>query len=162
MKIDRKERFIIHNDEAACFGIFKSACSYGQIEEVGYFYYWNNINSTTKKNFLPKNINGRFHSIFAIMEYYYEKSANNTYEKVRGGYHFFEYRIIRKYERKIPFLTKGFTFINKVINKYKSSPFYNSTHKSILQSFQYKINIQHIKIKKKKKLKKIENIFLNK
>ena len=67
----RKERFIIHNDETACFEIFKSACSYAQIEEVGYFYYWNNINSTTKKNFLPKNINGRFHSIFAIMEYYY-------------------------------------------------------------------------------------------
>ena len=66
----RNERYIIHNDDIACFGIFKSAYSYGQLEEVGYFYNRQTINSTTKKNFLPENINGRFHSIFAIMDYY--------------------------------------------------------------------------------------------
>ena len=82
----RKERFIIHNDETACFGLFKTAYSYGQIDEIGYFYNRNISNSTTKKNFLPENINGRFHSIFAIMKYYYEQSANNTYEKYYGGY----------------------------------------------------------------------------
>ena len=81
----RKERFIIHNDETVCFGLFKTAYSYAQIEEVGYFYNRNISNSTTKKNFLPESLNGRFHSIFATMKYYYEQSANNTYEKFYGG-----------------------------------------------------------------------------
>ena len=97
----RKERFIIHNDETACFGIFKTANSYGQIDEIGYFYNRNITNSTTSKNFLPENINGRFHCIFTIMKYYYEQSSNSIYEKVNGGYKFFTYRIKRKYEDKI-------------------------------------------------------------
>lgn len=47
----RNERFIIHNDETACFGVFKSANSYGQIKQIGYFYNLANANSITKKIF---------------------------------------------------------------------------------------------------------------
>lgn len=142
----RKERFIIHNDEIACFGIFKTADSYGQIEEVGYFYNRNITNSTTKKNFFPENINGRFHSIFSIMKYYYEQSANNTYEKFYGGYKFFTYRIVRKYEDKIKYLTKGFDFINDVIYIYLNCSFFNSTQKYLLKKFMNKINKQRLKL----------------
>ena len=138
----RNERYIIHNDDIACFGIFKSAYSYGQLEEVGYFYNRQTINSTTKKNFLPENINGRFHSIFAIMDYYYEQSENNIYEKTKGGYRFFEYRIVRRYEEKIELLSKGFKYIIFVINKYLESPFFNSTEKSKLTEFREKVNLQ--------------------
>ena len=138
----RKERFIIHNDETACFGIFKTAYSYGHLEEIGYFYNREPANSTTKKNFLPENINGRFHSLFAIMNYYYEQSEDNFYEKNKGGYHFFEYRIVRKYEKKIKLLTKGFKYINFVINKYLDSPFFNSTQKTKLTEFKDKVNLQ--------------------
>lgn len=138
----RNERFIIHNDETACFGIFKTAYSYGQIKEVGYFYNRDILNSTTKKNFLAENINGRFHSIFAIMDYYYEQSKDNIYEKNKGGYHFFEYRIVRIYENKIELLTKGFKYINFVINKYLNSPFFNYTQKIILKEFKNKVNLQ--------------------
>ena len=138
----RNERYIIHNDDIACFGIFKSAYSYGQLEEVGYFYNRQTINSTTKKNFLPENINGRFHSIFAIMDYYFEQSENNIYEKTKGGYRFFEYRIVRRYEEKIELLSKGFKYIIFVINKYLESPFFNSTEKSKLTEFREKVNLQ--------------------
>ncbi len=138
----RNERFIIHNDETACFGIFKTAYSYGQIKEVGYFYNRDILNSTTKNNFLPENINGRFHSVFAIMDYYYEQSEDNIYEKNKGGYHFFEYRIVRRYENKIELLTKGFKYINSVINKYLNSPFYNYTQKFTLQEFKNRVNLQ--------------------
>ena len=130
------ERFIIHNDDTACFGLFKSAYSYGQIKEVGYFY------STTKKNFLPENINGRFHSLFATMDYYYEQSENNTFEKTKGGYHFFEYRIVRRYESKIYHLSKGFKYIYKVLDKYINSIFINSSQKNKLKSFKNKIHSQ--------------------
>ena len=146
----RKERFIIHNDETVCFGIFKSANSYGQVEEVGYLYNRENINSTTKKNFLPENINGRFHSLFATMDYYYEQSENNVYEKTKGGFRFFEYRIVRQYNNTIEFLTKGFYYINNVLLKYIKSPFFNSTQKKSLQSFQLQINSQYLIIKKRK------------
>jgi len=144
----RKERFIIHNDETACFGIFKSAYSYSQLEEIGYFYNRESFNSTTKNNFLPENINGRFHSIFAIMDYYFEQSENNIYEKTKGGYRFFEYRIVRRYEDKIEFLTKGFKYINKILTKYIKSPFFNSTQRELLISFRNKITIQKLFTKK--------------
>ena len=142
----RKERFVIHNDETACFGLFKIAFSYGQIEEVGYFYNRNISNSTTSKNFFPENLNGRFHSIFSTMKYYYEQSANNTFEKFYGGYKFFTYRIIRKYEDKIQFLTKGFDYILGVINIYLKSQFFNASQKVLLKQFKSKIKHQKRKI----------------
>lgn len=143
----RKVRFMVHNDDTACFGIFKSAYSYGQFEEIGYFYYRENKNSTSRNNFIPENINGRFHSIFTTMDYYYEQSENNTFEKTKGGFRFFEYRIIRKYASKIPLLTKGFNYINFVIDKYINSTFFNITQKKQLRSFKYKVNIQKLKVK---------------
>ena len=155
----RKERFVIHNDETVCFGLFKTANSYGQIEEVGYFYNRNNSNSTTTKNFLPENLNGRFHSIFSIMKYYYEQSANSYYEKFYGGYKFFTYRIKRKYEDKIQFLTEGFDFILGVIDIYLKSHFFNFTHKVLLRKFKSKIKDQKLKVNQQKILKK-ETILL--
>ena len=152
----RKERFSIHNDETACFGIFKSAYSYGLLEEVGYFYNRENYNSTTRKNFYRNNINSRFHSLFSTMDYYYEQSDDNIYEKNKGGYHFFEYRIIRKYLNKTHLLTKGFKYINVVINKYLESQFFNSTQKIKLREFKDIINAQRKKRKinsRKKSLK---------
>jgi len=153
-EIYRKERFIIHNDETACFGLFKTANSYGQIEEVGYFYNRNISNSTTTKNFLPENLNGRFHCIFSIMKYYYEQSANSTYEKFYGGYKFFTYRIKRKYEDKIKYLTDGFDFILEVINIYLQSHYFNFTQKALLRKFESKIKNQKLKINQQKTSKK--------
>ena len=145
----KKERFIIHNDDTACYGIFKTADSYGQLEEIGYFYNRNISNSTTTKNFLLENINGRFHCIFNIMEYYYEKSSHSQYEIINGGYKFFTYRILRRYEDKISLLTQGFDYINNVINIYLNCSFLNSEQKLLLKGFQLKINIQKFNITKK-------------
>ena len=145
----RKERFIIHNDETACFGLFKTANSYGQLEEVGYFYNRNISNSTTTKNFFPENLNGRFHSMFSTMKYYFEQSANNTYEKFYGGYKFFTYRIVRRYEDKIQFLTDGFDFIKEVIKMYLKCRFFNNTQKIVLNNFLSQINLQKSKIYQK-------------
>ena len=144
----RKERILIHNDDIACFGLFKMADSYGQIEEVGYFYNTNISNSTTKKNFIPESINGRFHSMFTIMKYYYEQSEDNIFEKNNGGYTFFTFRIIRKYKDKIQYLTKGFNYINNVIDIYLNSPYFNYTEKMLLKEFKFKINNQKKNITK--------------
>lgn len=142
----RKERFIIHNDETACFGIFRMANSYGQLDEVGYFYNTNNSNSTTKKNYLANNINGRFHSIFTIMLYYFEKSDDTVFEKTKGGYRFFEFRIVRKYKNYIHLLTKDFQYINNIIDIYLNSTYFNSSQRLLLINFKNKINIQKFNI----------------
>ena len=82
----RNSRIIIHNDEVACYCVFRVAKSYGVLKQIGYFYNRENPNSITKFNFVPTNINGRFHSLFTIMEFYYEQSDNNTYEKIRVNF----------------------------------------------------------------------------
>ena len=145
----RKERFIIHNDDTACFGIFKSAFSYGQLEQIGYFYNREIINSTSKTNFLPENINGRFHSIFTTMDYYFEQSEDTIYEKTKGGYRFFEYRIVRRYGNQIEFLTKGFKYIISILNKCIKSPFFNQNQRNFLINFRDKIRIQRLIQKRK-------------
>ena len=137
----RNSRIIIHNDEVACYAIFRVANSYGILEQVGYFYNRENQKSITKQNFKPENINGRFYSLFTIMEYYFVQSYNSTFEKTMGGYNFFILRIVFLYKRKIKYLTKGFIYINKILNyvniKYHFGmkniytifiPIYNSAH----------------------------------
>ena len=142
----RNTRIIIHNDEVACFCVFRVAKSYGILEQIGYFYNRENSNSITKYNFKPENINGRFHTLFTIMEFYYEQSDNNRFEKTMGGYNFFELRINYMYKRKIKYLTNGFNYINNILDLYLNSPFFNDNQKKNLKKFKIKINKQKLKI----------------
>ena len=145
----RKTRIIIHNDEVACYGVFRVAKSYGTLEQIGYFYNRDNPNSITKYNFKKNYINGRFHTLFTIMNFYYEQSDNNTFDKTMGGYNFFELRVNQVYNQKIKYLTNGFNYINKVLDLYLNSPFFNNKQKNNLKLFKIKINNQKEKINKK-------------
>lgn len=140
----RNSRIIIHNDEVACYAVFRVANSYGILEQVGYFYNRENKNSITKQNFKPKNINGRFYSLFTIMQYYFEQSNNNTFEKTNGGYDFFKLRIDFMYRKKIKYLTDGFIYINDTLNLYLKSKFFNKTQRTELKRFRERINQQHM------------------
>ena len=144
----RNTRIIIHNDEVACFGVFRVAKSYGILKQIGYFYNRDNPKSITKYNFKVNNINGRFHTLFTIMEFYYEQSDNNTYDKTMGGYNFFDLRINYIYKDKIKYLTNEFQYINNILDLYINSPYYNQIQKNNLKSFKIKINEQKIKINK--------------
>ena len=146
----RNFRIIIHNDEVACYGVFRVAKSYGILNEIGYFYNRGNPNSITKFNYKKKNINGRFYSLFKIMEFYYEQSDNKTFEKTMGGYNFFELRVKKMYNSKIKYLTDGFNYINKILDLYLNSPYFNKKQKTNLNKFKIKVNKQkHIIFKKK-------------
>ena len=144
----RNIRFTIHNDETACFGVFRVAYSYGLLEQIGYF--WNRLvsNSTSKQNYVLANINNRFFSIFTTMDYYYEQTDCNKYEKVNGGYKFFIMRIYR-YENRIKYLTRGFKYIIKIIDKYINSHYFDMYQKNKLKTFQNKIYLQKLKINHK-------------
>jgi len=142
----RNSRIIIHNDEVACYAVFRVANSYGILEQVGYFYNRENKKSITRQNFKPENINGRFHSLFNIMEYYFEQSDNDAFEKTNGGYNFFKLRIDFLYRTKIKYLTDGFIYINNILNLYLKSKFFNKTQRIELKRFKERINKQHILI----------------
>ena len=142
----RNSRIIIHNDEVACYCVFRVAKSYGVLEQIGYFYNRENPNSITKFNFQPENINGRFNSLFTIMEFYYEQSDNNAYEKTMGGYNFFKSRIKNIYYRRIQYLTNGFNYINNILDLYLNSSFFNYKQKYNLIKFKNMINKQKLKI----------------
>ena len=142
----RNSRIIIHNDEVACYAVFRVAKSYGILEEIGYFYNRENSNSITKFNYKPENINGRFNTLFTIMEFYFEQTDNNTFEKTMGGYNFFESRIKKIYYQKIQYLTKGFIYINNIIDLYLNSSFFNKKQKYNLRQFKKKIIKQKSKI----------------
>ena len=144
----RDIRFTLHNDETACFGVFRVAESYGLLEQIGYF--WNRLvpNTTSKQNYLQKNINNRFFSIFTTMDYYYEQTDCNKYEKVNGGYKFFKKRIYQ-FENRIKYLTRGFKYIIKIIDKYLNSPYFDMNQKIKLKTFQNKIYLQKLKINAK-------------
>ena len=146
----RKEKIIIHNDEVACFAVFRIANSYGILEQIGYFYNRGNPYSITKFNFKKQNINGRFHTLFTIMDFYYHQSDDNTFEKINGGYNFFDLRIKFMYETKIKYLTKGFNYIFQVLDLYLNSKFFNNIQKKNLINFKIKINEQKLKIIKNK------------
>ena len=145
----RNTRIIIHNDEVACYGVFRIAKSYGILEQIGYFYNRDNPNSITKYNFRENNINGRFHTLFTIMDFYYEQSDNNTFDKTMGGYNFFEVRVNYMYSKQIKYLTRGFLYINYVLDLYINSSFFNKDQKNNLKLFKIKINNQKNKIYKK-------------
>ena len=146
----RKEKIIIHNDEVACYAVFRVANSYGILEQIGYFYNRGNPYSITKFNFKKQNINGRFHTLFTIMDFYYHQSDDNAFEKINGGYNFFDLRIKFMYETKIKYLTKEFNYINQVIDLYLNSKFFNNIQKKNLINFKIKINEQKLKIMKNK------------
>ena len=144
----RNIRFTIHNDETACFGVFRVAHSYGLLEQIGYF--WNRLvsNSTSRQNYVLANINNRFFSIFTTMDYYYEQTDFNKYEKVNGGYKFFKMRIYG-YRNRIKYLTRGFKYIIKILDKYINSPYFDINQKNKLKAFKNKIYLQKLKINAK-------------
>ena len=143
----RNERFAIHNDELACFGVCKVALSYGVLEQIGYFYNRFNPNSTTKRIYRLENINERFRSLFLIMKYYYEQTENNVFEKIMG-YNFFMLRIVPRNRRMIKYLTEGFNIINEVLDIYINSTFYNMEQKKQFKIFKFRIGKRMLNLTK--------------
>ena len=113
----RTERYTVFNDDTATFGLFKVAKSYGFLEDIGYFYNWDNAGSETHKYNDPSYINSIFKSCFTIMEYYYEQTENNRKEK-SAGYSFFAYKTYKICKKNIDLLTEGFDYILKILDLY--------------------------------------------
>ena len=134
----RNENYVVYNDDIAIFGLFKTAQSYGFLEEVGYFYNWAVPNSTTHKYLENKYVNEVFKSCFTIMEYFYEQTENNNEEKV-ACYNFFKIKVYNAYMENLIYLTEGYDYIIKILDIYIDSKFYTQHQKKYLKIFKQKV-----------------------
>ena len=130
----KKDKFVVYNDDVSIFGLLKSAKSYGFLEEIGYIYNWAVPNSTTHKYLDTKYTNDIFKSCFTIMEYFYEQTENNNYEKSQG-FNFFKKKVRSYFNNNIEYLTDGFDYIISVLDLYLNSTYYNEEQKKSLQEF---------------------------
>jgi hypothetical protein len=134
----RDHKFVIYNDDVSILGLLKTAKSYGFLEEIGYIYNWAVPNSTTHEYENMKYTNDIFKTCFTIMEYFYEQTEDNQYEKIQG-FLFFKKKVKPYYNKNIEYLTDGFDYIIKILDLYLNSSFYNEDQKKILKEFKDKI-----------------------
>ena len=144
------DRFETHDDDTAFYGLINVIKSFGFLEEIGYFYYKFNLNSTTHQLFQPRNINKIFISLFVIMKYFFEKSKNDRIHKIYIAYSFFFNKVFIPYRNKTKYLTRGFFFINNVLNQYLNCKYFDEYEKKNLILF--RDEIKSIQIAKKKYL----------
>ena len=140
------EVYFVHSDDTIFWGIINSAKSYGFLEQIGYFYNYNNPESI-----VSKYINKIFHSLFATLKYYYIQTKDNEEEKNYVGYQFFYNKVYKYYINRTKELTHGIHYIIKVIDMYMNCSFFNMTQKLNFVYFRNTI----IKMKRKKKNNKI-------
>ena len=143
------ERYFVHSDDTVFWGIINSANSYGFLEQIGYFYNFENLNSLVHHYFDIELINVIFHSLFATLKYYYFQTEDNEIEKNFVGYKFFNEKVFRFYTNMTIYLTKGFNYIIDVLNMYINCSFFNTTQKLNLNHFRNLIIKRKIKLRKK-------------
>ena len=134
----KSENYVVYNDDVAIFGLFKTAQSYGFLEEIGYFYNWGVPNSTTHKYEDKKHTNDIYKSCFNIMEYFYEQTRNNKEEK-SAGYNFFKIKVHKAYLKDVAYLTEGFDYVIEILDLYINSKFYTNGQKKVLKEFKDKV-----------------------
>ena len=83
------EIYFVHSDDIIFWGIINSAKSYGFLEQIGYFYNYDNSESIVHHYYDSKYMNIIFHSLFATLKYYYIQTKENEEEKNYVGYTFF-------------------------------------------------------------------------
>ena len=108
----RKEKYIVHSDDTIFWGIISSTNSYGFLEQIGYFYNFENPESIVHHYFDINMINLIFRSLFSTLKYYYFQTKENKIEKNYVCYKFFEEKIYNTHRNMTIYLTDGFDYIH--------------------------------------------------
>ena len=114
-----KEKILMHNDCIILFCLLRKAKSYKYIDEIGYYYYSSNKNSTSSfvKNY--KKSNEILHGLFTNIQFLYEKTYNTYLDKYfciyKVQYYYNFSKKLFKYlnDKELAFITK---ILNKLIN----------------------------------------------
>ena len=121
----RKEKYIVHSDDTIFWGIICSTNSYGFLEQIGYFYNYENPESIVHHYFDINMINLIFRSLFSTLKYYYFQTKENKIEKNYVCYKFFDKKIYKTHRNMAIYLTDGFDYIIDVLDKYINCCFFN-------------------------------------
>ena len=121
----RKEKYIVHSDDTIFWGIISSTNSYGFLEQIGYFYNFENPESIVHHYFDINMINLIFRSLFSTLKYYYFQTKENKLEKNYVCYKFFDEKIYKTHRNMTIYLTDGFDYIIDVLDKYINCFFFN-------------------------------------
>ena len=121
----RKEKYIVHSDDTIFWGIISSTNSYGFLEQIGYFYNFENPESIVHHYFDINMINLIFRSLFSTLKYYYFQTKENVLEKKYVCYKFFDEKIYKTHRNMTIYLTDGFDYIIDVLDKYINCCFFN-------------------------------------
>jgi glycosyltransferase involved in cell wall biosynthesis len=121
----RKEKYIVHSDDTIFWGIISSTNSYGFLEQIGYFYNFENPESIVHHYFDINMINLIFRSLFSTLKYYYFQTKENKLEKNYVCYKFFDEKIYKTHRNMTIYLTDGFDYIIDVLEKYINCCFFN-------------------------------------
>ena len=138
------EVYLVHSDDIIFWGIINSVKSYGFLEQIGYFYNFDNPESIVHHYYDSENMNKIFHTLFVTLKYYYIQSKENEEEKNYVGYNFFYNKVYKYYKNRTKELTSGIHYILNVIDMYMNCSFFNISQKLNL------INFRNAIIKKKR------------
>ena len=121
----QKEKYIVHSDDTIFWGIICSTNSYGFLEQIGYFYNFENPESIVHHYFDINMINLIFRSLFSTLKYYYFQTKENKIEKNYVCYKYFDEKIYKTHRNMTIYLTDGFDYIIDVLDKYINCCFFN-------------------------------------
>ena len=121
----QKEKYIVHSDDTIFWGIICSTNSYGFLEQIGYFYNFENPESIVHHYFDINMTNLIFRSLFSTLKYYYFQTKENKLEKNYVCYKFFDEKIYKTHRNMTIYLTDGFDYIIDVLDKYINCCFFN-------------------------------------
>lgn len=124
-----KEKIVMHNDCIILFSLLRNANSYKYIDEIGYYYYRLNQNSTSSSLKDYKKSNEILHSLFTNIKFLYEKTDNNYLDKYFCIFKVQKYFNLSK--KLFKYLNKKeLAFITKILNKLIESDYISIEDKS--------------------------------
>lgn len=126
------KKIIIENDVIILFSLFQISNSFQYIDEIGYYYCYENKDSITNIRYEPEKANQIIYSMFSNIEFLYEKTKYTNFDK-----YFCIYKLIQGYNRyKICFnyLNRGFEFIKNIFNNLLESNYISHENKLIIRN----------------------------
>ena len=131
------KNIIIENDVIILFSLFRNANSFQYIDELGYYYFFQNNDSITNTRYDPQKAKKIIYSIFTNIEFLYDFTNDNYFDK-----RFCIFKLIqgyKRYEKCIKFIGNEYNIINKVLNKLMESKYISLNDKVIIKSIQTNI-----------------------
>jgi glycosyltransferase involved in cell wall biosynthesis len=131
------KNIIIENDVIILFSLFRHANSFQYIDELGYYYFFQNNDSITNTRYEPQKAKKIIYSIFTNVEFLYDFTNENNFDK-----RFCIFKLIQAYKRYeicLKFIDNEFNLIKNVLNKLLESQYISVNDKVIIKSIQSNI-----------------------